>query len=350
VGIERQETGGPLAAAVSLPRRLHSPEALVLGLTLAYFLALWPFTPALATPRNLGNLVTSMVPLLIVAVGQTFVLVTGGIDLSVTSIVALTSVVGGSIMTADGGLLAGSAAAAPAGVAAMLLLGIGLGALNGLAVTRLAMPPFLVTLTAMMFLSGLAIRFTESEAYSDLPPSIHALATDAPFAVRLPWITATIPYSVILAALLGVFAHFTLRRTLFGRWLFAVGMNRKAARISGVPVERTTLLAYAASGLSGALASILYTGRLETASPVHGQTIFLDVIGAAVIGGTSLFGGRGTVAGTALGVLFITLIDNSLNLLGRSTFEIAMAKGAVILLAAIADAARARLRDAARPG
>jgi ribose/xylose/arabinose/galactoside ABC-type transport system permease subunit len=142
---------------------------------------------------------------------------------------------------------------------------------------------------------------------------------------------------------LAVGAHLVLSRTVFGRWLYAVGGNPRAARVSGVPVERVLVLAYVACGLCAAVAAVLYSARLETGSPVLGQRIFLDVIGGAVIGGTSLFGGRGTVRGTAFGVLFITLVDNSLNLMGLSSFTILMVKGGVILAAAVLDALRERL-------
>jgi ribose/xylose/arabinose/galactoside ABC-type transport system permease subunit len=142
---------------------------------------------------------------------------------------------------------------------------------------------------------------------------------------------------------LAVLAHGVLSRTVLGRWLYAVGGNARAARVSGVPVERVLLLAYAACGACAGLAAVLYTARLETGSPVLGQRIFLDVIGGAVIGGSSLFGGRGTVRGTAFGVLFISLVDNSLNLLGLSSFTVLMVKGGVILAAAVLDAWRERV-------
>jgi ribose transport system permease protein len=125
--------------------------------------------------------------------------------------------------------------------------------------------------------------------------------------------------------------------------MFAVGGNVRTARVSGVPVERTVLLAYVACGACAAAASILYTARLETGSPVLGQRILLDVIGAVVIGGTSLFGGRGSVVGTIYGAVFITLLDNGLNLMGLSSFTVLIVKGAVILAAALADATRERL-------
>ncbi|MBI4873872.1 MAG: ABC transporter permease [Acidobacteria bacterium] len=307
--------------------RVLLSEYFVLYLSAAYFLALWPFVPEFASGGNLANIFSNMLPLLVVAIGQTFVMISGGIDLSVTSVIALASTTGALVMTGDGGLLAGTPWAIPAGVAVMLLIGLSLGLLNGVAVTRLRMPPFIVTLTVMMFFSGLAIWLTKSRNIYNLPAPFTAVG-------RGTWSV------VAVAGALTVLAHLTLRRSLFGRWLYAVGSNPRTSLVSGVPVRRTILSAYVVCGLCAAVAAILYTGRLETGSPVLGQRILLDVIGATVIGGTSLFGGRGKVAWTVCGVLFMSLIDNSLNLLGLSNFMVLMAKGLVILLAALLDAAR----------
>jgi ribose/xylose/arabinose/galactoside ABC-type transport system permease subunit len=295
-----------------------------------YFLVLAPFTPGLATAENLGNILSSLLPLLIVALGQTFVLITAGIDLSVTSIIALTSITGAALMNADTGWVSGSAAGVPVGVAAMLASGAVLGSLNGLAVTRCRMPPFIVTLTTMMFFSGLAIWLTHSRNIGNLPPAFNAIGARTGLAAAL----------TVLVALAG---HVALSHSVFGRWLYAVGQNPRAALVSGVPVGAVIVSAYVLSGLCAAMASILYTGRLETGSPVLGQRILLDVIGATVIGGTSLYGGRGKVLWTIYGALFLTLLDNSLNLLNLSHFSIMMAKGAVILLAALVDTLRHRV-------
>ena len=293
------------------------------------FAALAPFTPGLASVDNFTNLLGNLAPLLVVAVGQTLVLIAGGIDLSVTSTIALTSVVGAMVMSGDNGWLKGSPMATPAAVAVMLGLGAWVGLGNGLAVTKLRMPAFIVTLTTMMFLSGLAVWLTKSQPLYNLPAGFTALGS------RL-WLALPI------AAALAGFAHLLLTRSLFGHWLRAVGFNPRTANVSGVPVEGVVIGAYVASGLLAAAASVLYTARLETGSPVLGQRILLDVIGATVIGGTSLFGGRGQVLWTLFGVLFLTLLDNALNLLGLSHFTIMMTKGGVILLAALLDTARNR--------
>jgi ribose transport system permease protein len=289
-----------------------------------------PLAPGFLSGENLINVVVSLLPLFLVAVGQTFVLITGGIDLSVTSVIALTSVVGASVMNAETGWLAGNPIAAPAAVAAMLLIGISVGVLNGLAIVRLRMPAFIVTLTGMMFFSGLAIWFTHSKNIGGLPAAFLELGGNPVVAL-------------VIAGLVGAVAHVMLTRSLFGRWLFSVGHNPRAAHISGVPTEVVVVAAYAICGFCAALASVLYTGQAETGSPVLGQRVLLDVIGATILGGTSLFGGKGKVLWTLCGVVFLKLVDNSLNLLNLSLFTITMVKGGVILLAALLDVTRVRL-------
>jgi ribose/xylose/arabinose/galactoside ABC-type transport system permease subunit len=320
----------------AVPRRpprpdggLRRPENLVLLLSIAIFAALAPFTPGLATAGNAFNLLGGLAPLFVVAAGETLVLITGGIDLSVGSTMALTSVVGAFVMNGDDGWLRGSAGAVPCAVALMLGFGGAVGLGNGLAVTKLRMPAFIVTLTTMMFLSGLAVWLTQSKPIYGLPGGFTALGTQL-------W--CALPIAAAPAGL----AHALLHRSLFGHWMRAVGINPRASDVSGVPVDAVVITAYVASGLLAAVASILYTARLETGSPVLGQRMLLDVVGATVIGGASLFGGRGNMAGTLFGALFLTLLDNALNLLGLSHFVIMMVKGGVILTAALLDAVRTR--------
>ena len=325
----------------ALPRRILASDHAILLFAAAYFLALWCITPGLGSSENLRNIFTSMLPLLVLAVGQTFVLITGGIDLSVTAAIPLASVVGGSIMAGDVGLLGGSALAAPVALGAMLAVGAGSGLVNGAVIACTRMPAFIVTLTTQMFLGGLAVWYANWYAgrvdFHDLPSGFSNIAQGRIFNV--------VPTALVAVTLLAVAAHLTLARTVLGRWLHAVGGNAKAAAICGVPVRATVIAAYIASGLCAAAASILYTGRLETASASHGQRVLLDVIAAAVMGGTSLFGGRGSVRGTLFGVLFITILDNTLSFRGLSNFSVLMVKGAVILAAAVLDAARARLAE-----
>jgi ribose transport system permease protein len=325
------------SALVFEAKALRNPfvsEYSIFYLAVLYFLALAPFTPGLASAENAANIFSNLLPLLVVAMGQTVVLITGGIDLSVTSTIALSSVAGAMVMSGDQGWMGGSRWATLAAVVAMLMTGVIVGLFNGAAVTLFRMPAFIVTLTTMMFGSGLAIWMTKSKTIYNLPPSFNAIGKGSLFIV---------PYALIVTALLALALHVLLSQTLLGRRLYATGHNVKAAVVSGVPVGMTVTLAYVISGLCAASASILYTGRMETGSPALGQRILLDVIGAAVIGGASLFGGKGKIIWTVYGALFITLIDNSLNMLGLSYFFVMMVKGGVILMAALLDAWRNRL-------
>ena len=310
-----------------LLRRAVQSEYFVLWLCVAYFAALAPLTPGFASWANLQTILAYALPILVVSVGLTLVLIIGGIDLSVTSIIALASVVGGKIMSADEGWLAGHALAVPVALLAMLVVGGGIGAINGLAVTVCRIPAFIATLTTMMFVSGLAIWFTLSRKIGGLPPGFVMLGQKL-------WLVAAITGAATWVA------HLALARTLYGKWLYAIGHNARTALVSGVPVERVTFFTYVVSGLFAGLAAILFTAALETGNPEMARDNLLDVVGAVVIGGTSLYGGKGRVSGTVFGVLFLALVDNSLNLLGLTFYTITMVKGGVILAAALTDALR----------
>lgn len=305
---------------------------LTLVLCVVYVVVMAPIAPGFATTENFANVLVAMLPLMVVATGQTVVLITAGIDLSVTSIIALTSIAGAAVLTGDGGLLAGHVLAVPAAVLLMVAIGALIGLVNGSCVAWLKMPPFIVTLTSMMLVSGFAVWFTQSESIYDLPDGFLMLGGNV-------WIATTITIIVALSV------HLMLQRTLLGIGLNAVGNNPRAALMSGVNVNRVTLLAYVICGACAATGSVLITAQLETGSPVQWENNLLDVIGATVIGGTSLYGGRGNVIWTLSGVLLLTLIDNSLNLLSLSYFTIMMAKGGVIILAALLDTLRHRMGE-----
>jgi ribose/xylose/arabinose/galactoside ABC-type transport system permease subunit len=303
-------------------------EFFVLFLCAAAFLIFAFTAPGFASRANLWNIFISALPLLLLATGQTVVLITAGIDLSVTATIGLTSIAGALVMSGDGGWLGGHAVAAPAAVAVMLAVGALVGLFNGASVAWLRMPAFMVTLTTMMFFNGFAIwlarKTVNAESIYNLPRAFLAIGAQ-------PWIAAALAVAATLSA------HLLLSRTLLGRWLYAVGHNSRASLVSGVPVARVLVTAYVISGLFAVLASILLTATLETASPNHGRALLLDVIGAAVIGGTSLFGGKGKVLWTVYGVLFLSLLGNGLNQLNFSDFMITIIKGTVILLAALLD-------------
>ncbi len=343
--IDAAET--PVDTKVEIPKvrafrrlleRLILSEYLVFYITGVYFLIVWPIVPEIASFSSLRNILTDMLPLLVVAIGQTFVLIVAGIDLSVTGVIAMASVVGASIMTSDGGYLQGSALAIPVGIIAFLVVGGLIGGFNGWCVTRLNMPPIIVTLTGMMFLGGAAIWFTKAHS-----PTSSIAGLPRAFVAIGGGTFAGVPIALFVAIAVVVVAHFLLSQTVFGRWLYAIGINPKAAKVSGVPVDKAILWAFVISGVCAAITSMLLTGRLETGTPVLGQRILLDIIAAVVIGGTSLAGGKGKIIWTVGGVLFLVTIDASLKLLGSSLFIVFAVKGGVILLAVGLDAMRQRI-------
>jgi ribose/xylose/arabinose/galactoside ABC-type transport system permease subunit len=331
-------------------------EQFVLILSLALFLAVLPFVPRIATAGNVSNLLSNFWPLLVIAVGQTFVMILGGIDLSQIAVVAVASVLGAAVMTAGadptlfeksvlwgvvmdegGGVLAGTPFALAGGLAVMLLAGAAIGALLGAVIANFQVPAFMITLVGLLFFSALAVWLTRSENVTNLPEGFGAIADRGAFGV-LSW-------SALIAVAVAAGAHLLLSRTVFGRWVYAVGMNSRAARISGVPVRRVVFWCYVVSGLCAAVGAILYSARLEMGRPAFGDNLnlLLDVIGATVIGGTSLFGGRGKVIWTLYGVVLFVLLSNALNLLNLTYFAVLMVKGGVILLAAWLDVQRRRL-------
>ena len=343
----------PSGKAFGVARRILLAENFVLYLSIVFFAGLCLFMPYIASGRNLANLSSNMWPLLALVLGQMFVLILGGIDLSQTSIMALTSVVGAMLMTtrldpalfaksplwglllsADGSPISGTLLAVPLGIAAMLLVGTSVGFLNGLAVAKFRMPAFMVTLVSMMFFSGLAIYLTKSENIMYLPDGYTRIGSGG---------IGPVPWSLLVVLVLAVASHVVLRHTVLGQWFFAVGKSVRTSVVSGVPTGRVIVVGYALSGFCAAVASILYSARLAGGRPTLGQNLLLDVIGAAVIGGISLFGGKGKVLWALFGVLFFVLLSNSLSMLALPFYAEPVVKGAVILLAALLDVTRTRL-------
>jgi ribose/xylose/arabinose/galactoside ABC-type transport system permease subunit len=353
-------------------RNLVLSDYFILWLSIAYFLVLAPFLPTLTNPANLSNLLSNTWPLLAVAVGQTFVLTIAGIDLSQGAVIGFTSTVmavlvatsgsanvlegapvWGLFIDENGGLFHGLTFSVFLSLMVMLAVGTCVGALNGLAIAYLRMPPFMMTLVTMIVVSAFAVWLTQSENIGNLPESLVTLGKGDIISVyfgeqdrsQIPRreIFSVIGFSAVIAISLAVAAHILLNKTVFGRQVIAIGANRKAAEISGVPVKRIIVMVFAISAFCATVGSILYSARLEAGRPTLGEgTFLLDVIGATVIGGTSLFGGKGKIIWTVFGVIFFVLLSNTLNLMNLSTFHIDMAKGGVILCAALLDVARNR--------
>jgi ribose/xylose/arabinose/galactoside ABC-type transport system permease subunit len=340
-------------AARGFLRKLLLSENFILYLSILYFVLLIPFIPLIASRTNLENLLSNIWPLFAVAIGQTFVLIIAGIDLSQGAIISITSVLGamfiaekvdpnvfskspiwGTVLFENGAILSHTALGIPVAILVMLLVGVLIGFLNGSIIAFFKIPAFMVTLVSQMLFGALAIYIVKSENIINLPEFFEKIGTSG-FGI--------ISYSMILTVILAIIAQFILSRTVFGRWLYAVGINLRASVVSGIPTNRVIILAYTFSGFCAGFASVLYSSRMMMGRPTLGGPFLLDIIGGAVIGGSSLSGGKGKVIWTLYGVLFLQLLGNSLRLLNVSFFTTEIVKGAVILAAALIDVTRTRL-------
>ena len=270
------------------------------------------------TGSNLRNILVSSSVIGVVTVGATFVIIGGGIDLSVGALVALASVWATTLQTQSYG----------PGVMVLcaLLVGAGAGLVNGVLIAYGRLVPFIVTLSMLVGARGLAARLAENRTQLVNQQSIKNIATTD---------VAGVPLLVVVLALVGVVGWLLLNRTTFGRRVVAVGGNAEAARLAGIDVRRVTLWLYVLSGVCCGIAAVMIMARTTTGSSTHGQLYELDAIAAAIIGGTLLSGGRGTVVGALLGVGVFTTITNIFILNNLSTDVQNIAKGAIIIGAAL---------------
>lgn len=279
-------------------------------------------SPSFLTMSNLLNVLRQVSINALIAFGMTFVILTGGIDLSVGSILALTGAVTAGMMS--GGLDP---------ILAMILgvlLGVLLGAINGLIIAKGKVAPFIATLATMTIFRGLTLVYTEGRPISGLGDSMafQMLGKGYFFGIPFPVITMAISFAVL---------YFILKKTTFGRRVYAVGGNEEASRLSGINVDRIKIYVYSLAGGLTAIAALILTSRLNSAQPTAGNMFELDAIAAVVLGGTSLTGGRGWIVGTLVGALIIGVLNNGLNLIGVSSFFQQVVKGAVILIAVLLD-------------
>jgi ribose transport system permease protein len=278
--------------------------------------------------RNLVNLLNQIAIYAILAIGMTLVIITGGIDLSVGSLVGFAAVVCAVIVrefmggedAGVGGLLVGC-------VVAILSCGVA-GLFSGAMVTFFRVPPFIVTLSMMLVASGLAYILAGGGTIQ-MPDTFILFASGK--------LIPGVPNAVLLAAVLYVVAHILMTRTVLGRYIYAVGGNAEAARLSGVPVRKILLLVYALCGLLAGLGGVVYASQFTSASAKFGEQYELTVIAAVVVGGTSLFGGEGKILGTLVGSLLLAVIFNGMNLIGMGSYWQKVALGLVILSAALLD-------------
>ena len=283
-----------------------SRELVLLGVLVAITLVMAQLSPFFLTLGNLLDTSRYFVEIGLIALGMTLIIITAGIDLSVGAGLALVSVAVGFSFAAGLPL--------PLALVLGLLTGLGAGLFNGLFITRLDLHPLVVTLGTFALFRGLAYGLSDADAVSSYP---------AWFAYFGQAYLGPIPGQLILFVVAVIVAWIVLSRTSFGRYVYAIGSNEEAARFSGVPVRRVKLALYTGIGFLVALAAIIYTSRVSTARADSGLGLELDVIAAVVLGGASIYGGVGTIAGTVLGVLIIATLRNGLVLAGvPSTWQL----------------------------
>jgi ribose transport system permease protein len=289
-------------------------------------------SPYFLTERNLQNLGTQTASTAVLALGQLLVVVTRGIDLSVGSIVSLCTVVGALAFV--------NGYPSPVVIGAMLLIGAGIGLLNGTLLVATRIPhPFIITLGSMNITLGVALVLSGGIAVVGMPLLIKAIGTSD---------VCEVPVAVLIALGWTLSIGVLVRALKWGRWIFAVGGNPEAAARAGMPVGCILVSTYLLSGLSASVAAIIIAGRTNAGDPVAGSLLELDAIAAVIIGGASFFGGRGSVVGAIAGALVIGVIRNALNLLNVSPYIQLIAIGSIVILAVLLDVVRLRLETKVR--
>jgi ribose/xylose/arabinose/galactoside ABC-type transport system permease subunit len=325
------------ASASWIPTFLDNLIWLLLGVTAVAFTLL---TDQFLTANNLLNILVHSAVLGIMVIGQSFTLITGNFDLSAESSLGFLAVLGAWLLAASGepsngsGLLLNPVFV----VIAMLALGLFIGAINGLLITKMRMNNFVVTLSMLIIVRGLAFLLTQGRTVTHLPDSFKVLGHGA---------VAGIPVSVLILFAAFLVAAVVTRSTRFGRDLYAVGGNRDAALASGIDPDRRVRQVYLISGALAAFAAWVELGRLGVGATRIGEGMIFEIQAAAVIGGISLFGGRGTMIGALGGVLLLSSINSGLNLMRVSGFAIDMVRGIIILAAMLLDAQKLRYRQPA---
>lgn len=295
-------------------------------------------SPEFLTAGNLSILIKHVAINAILAIGMTFVILSGGIDLSVGSIVGLCGMVAGLLLSRGLVLDSLGVVVYPQAwfvIVLVLLAGMAIGALNGVIVSRLGVAPFIATLGSMYVARGGALLMSGGATFPNLAGEADLGNTGFLWIGTATIVGLSVPVSIM--AVLAIAAMFLASRTPFGRHVYAIGGNERAALLSGVNVRQVRLRVYVISGFCAALVGLIIAAQLGAAHPATGATFELNAIAAVVLGGTSLMGGRGTVGGTLIGAFVIGVLADGLVLLGVSEFWQMVVKGLVIVLAVILD-------------
>lgn len=276
-------------------------------------------SPAFLSVQNLVNILRQASLLFLLASGLTIVILTAGIDLSIGSVLAFSASVAANFIQ-QGWIWAGSIVG--------LVIGAACGLLNGLMVAVVGLPPFIATYGMLWIAAGFAQVFMKGEIISGFPPGFRFLGAGHLTGIPVPILVMIVVLAVCL---------FTLRRTNLGRYVYIIGANREAARLSGINIRGNLLLVYSLSGLISAFAGLVYISRINAVESTIGEPLLLPAIAAVCIGGTSLFGGEGGIGGTMVGALIMTLVTNGMNLLNVSPYWQSFVMGAIVVLAVAVD-------------
>lgn len=317
--------GGSKVEGIKSIKRSFNSDFAVVFVLFFIILVIGPFIPNFFSANNLVNLFVRTTISATAAIGMTYVILTGGIDLSIGGIIILVAYIGTETFLKGFGLNVWIVALF------MALIGALIGLVNGFSVVSMGMPPFIATLAMMNITRGMAHYFYEAKTVFGLPESYYV------FGQANLW---GFPVPIIICLLFLIAAYFVLRYTTMGRCIYAIGSNITAAWLAGIKVKRVKYSAYIISGFTAGVASVLLTSRLSSVVAGLGLGVELDVIAAVVIGGTSLFGGAGGVIGSAIGALIITTVTNILTLTGVSPFLELVAKGIVLWIAVLMDMIR----------
>lgn len=309
-------------------KRLDLTYATPLGVLVMLCLILAVVSPTFRTEQNLINILQQVTVNALIAVGMTIVIFTGGIDLSVGSVLALTGIAMG-MMIVDKGI--SPLIAVPVG----LLIGTVSGTINGLLISKFRLQPMIATLAMMSMARGAALTLANGKTITGYSDGFRWIGTGT-----FPW--TDIPVQIGFMLLVYLAFHYLMRYRKTGRYIYSIGGNEEATRLSGINVMKYKTLAYAISGLMAAIAAVVLVAKLNSAQSIAGQDYELDAIASAVIGGASLLGGAGSVWGTLVGAVIIGVIRNGLNLLDVSSYLQKLILGVIILVAILADAIRNR--------
>ena len=288
--------------------------------------------PRFASATNISNILTQISINTVIAVGMTFAILLGGIDLSVGSVLALCTIIAGKIITAEGLPVP---AAITLAVLGSLAVAMSCGFFNGFVSEHWKIHPFIVTLGMLNIARGLALQVSQSRTIFNFPPAFNAFGSMEFLGI--------LPSIFIIAVIVVLIGRFILNRTVYGRMIYAIGNNEEAVRLSGHTPSVYKVLAYVLTGATVGLAAILYMLRLNISSPILGVGFELKAIAAVVIGGTSMSGGKGSMVGTFLGACIIGVLDNGLLLIGMSDFSRQIVTGLIIVVAVIIDTYRAKI-------